>query len=185
VAGWRRTSPSNRRILKLRLLILSVGELGKQLRQLPSEERISKNACAMVAIGDSDGPSSGFSYGNAFALLNSTRQPRRAPRPGILTSETLQDLCHSVSGKQLPIVKRQYSRWWTKALSKQLKISEDVELTKICRAGFSLLSDLRRQPRFAAKGLYSSAPHYEVTPHRAHASGSKGLHAPASSAPLG
>lgn len=31
------TSPSNRRILKLRLLIFSVGDPGKQLRQLPKE----------------------------------------------------------------------------------------------------------------------------------------------------
>lgn len=31
------TSPSKRRILKLRLLILRVGEPGKQLRQLPKE----------------------------------------------------------------------------------------------------------------------------------------------------
>lgn len=30
------TSPSNRRILKLRLLILSCGETGKQLRQFDS-----------------------------------------------------------------------------------------------------------------------------------------------------
>lgn len=45
------TSPSNRRILRLRLLILSVGEPGKQLRQLPSEESMSKKASAMVATG--------------------------------------------------------------------------------------------------------------------------------------
>jgi hypothetical protein len=72
-----RTSPNNRRILKLRLLILSVGELGKQFKQLPSEERMSKKACAMIAIGDSKGLRSRFSYGKAFALLsNSMRLPR-------------------------------------------------------------------------------------------------------------
>lgn len=43
-----RTSPSRRRILKLRLLILRVGELGKQLRQLPKEDMRSKKTCAMV-----------------------------------------------------------------------------------------------------------------------------------------
>ncbi len=44
----RRTSPSRRRILKLRLLILRVGELGKQFRQLPKDEMRSKKTCAMA-----------------------------------------------------------------------------------------------------------------------------------------
>jgi hypothetical protein len=42
------TSPSRRRILKLRLLILRVGELGKQFKQLPKDEMRSKKTCAMV-----------------------------------------------------------------------------------------------------------------------------------------
>lgn len=46
-SGFERTSPSSRRILKVRLLILSVGELGKQVRQLPMEESMSRNICAM------------------------------------------------------------------------------------------------------------------------------------------
>ena len=50
------TSPSSRRILKLRLLILSVGELGKQLRQLPREDMISRSTCAMMANSDSTVP---------------------------------------------------------------------------------------------------------------------------------
>jgi hypothetical protein len=43
------TSPSNRRILKLRLLIFSVGEPGKQFRQFPNEYRMSRKTCAMMA----------------------------------------------------------------------------------------------------------------------------------------
>lgn len=47
--GWGgRTSPSNLRILKLRLLILSDGEPGKQFRQFPKEVMRSRNTCAMV-----------------------------------------------------------------------------------------------------------------------------------------
>ena len=46
--GCQRTSPSRRRILKLRLLILRVGELGKQFRQLPKDEMRSKKTCAMA-----------------------------------------------------------------------------------------------------------------------------------------
>lgn len=45
----RVTSPSNRRILKLRLLIFSVGEPGKQFRQFPKEYRMSRKTCAMMA----------------------------------------------------------------------------------------------------------------------------------------
>ena len=58
------TSPSSRRILKLRLLILSVGELGKQLRQLPREDMISRSTCAMVANWRFDG-SSAWGFGDA------------------------------------------------------------------------------------------------------------------------
>lgn len=36
--------------MKLRLLILSVGELGKQFRQLPKEDIRSKKTCAMAAV---------------------------------------------------------------------------------------------------------------------------------------
>lgn len=46
--GSRPTSPSNLRILKLRLLILSDGEPGKQFRQFPKEVMRSRNTCAMV-----------------------------------------------------------------------------------------------------------------------------------------
>jgi hypothetical protein len=48
VRGCVCTSPSRRRILKLRLLILRVGELGKQFKQLPKDEMRSKKTCAMV-----------------------------------------------------------------------------------------------------------------------------------------
>lgn len=47
------TSPSNRRSLKLRLLILSCGELGKQKRQLVRVERRSMNICAILK-GETD-----------------------------------------------------------------------------------------------------------------------------------
>ena len=66
-----RTSPSNRRILKLRLLILSVGELGKQLRQLPNEETRSNNAWAMLDISIRRDWTSGFVTG--IARLRSVR----------------------------------------------------------------------------------------------------------------
>lgn len=45
------TSPSNLRILKLRLLILSDGEPGKQFRQFPKEVMRSRNTCAMATNG--------------------------------------------------------------------------------------------------------------------------------------
>lgn len=44
----RLTSPNRRWILKLRLLILRVGEPGKQLRQFPREYTRSRSICAMV-----------------------------------------------------------------------------------------------------------------------------------------
>ena len=37
--------------MKLRLLILRVGEPGKQFRQFPTEVRRSKKSCAMVGDG--------------------------------------------------------------------------------------------------------------------------------------
>lgn len=43
----RRTSPSSRRSLKLRLFIRSCGELGKQKRQFVRVERRSMNICAI------------------------------------------------------------------------------------------------------------------------------------------
>lgn len=43
-----RTSPSKRKILKLLLLILSVGEPGKQTMQLPSQYIKSETTCAMM-----------------------------------------------------------------------------------------------------------------------------------------
>lgn len=46
----KRTSPSNLRILKLRLLILRVGEPGKQFRQFPKEVTRSRRTCAMVEV---------------------------------------------------------------------------------------------------------------------------------------
>ena len=49
---WVLTSPSNRKILKLRLLILSFGELGRQDIQPHMESRRSITACAMLAWGN-------------------------------------------------------------------------------------------------------------------------------------
>lgn len=49
-ARARRTSPRSRRILKLRLLILSVGEPGKQLRQFPNDANRSSIICAIVRV---------------------------------------------------------------------------------------------------------------------------------------
>jgi hypothetical protein len=49
-----RTSPNNRRILKLRLLILSCGELGKQTIQFVNEYTTSRKYVPndpMVAVG--------------------------------------------------------------------------------------------------------------------------------------
>jgi hypothetical protein len=49
-----RTSPSNRSILKLRLLILSCGELGKQTMQFVNEYTTSKKyvpSDPMIAVG--------------------------------------------------------------------------------------------------------------------------------------
>lgn len=46
--GQKLTSPSSRKILKLLLLILSVGDPGKQLRQFPKEYIMSRNTCAIM-----------------------------------------------------------------------------------------------------------------------------------------
>lgn len=48
---FRHTSPNNLKILKLRLLILRVGEPGKQLRQFPKEVTRSRRTCAIVIDG--------------------------------------------------------------------------------------------------------------------------------------
>ena len=50
VAGLR-TSPSNRKILKLRLLILSCGEPGKQLMQFVRVYTRSRKYCAIAIDG--------------------------------------------------------------------------------------------------------------------------------------
>lgn len=51
VGGQRqRTSPNNLKILKLRPLILSVGEPWKQLKQFPSEASRSPSTCAILPL---------------------------------------------------------------------------------------------------------------------------------------
>jgi hypothetical protein len=48
ITALGRTSPSNLRILKLRLLIFNVGDPGKQLRQFPRDVKRSMNTCAIL-----------------------------------------------------------------------------------------------------------------------------------------